>query len=149
MQDGAPRARARGGVRVVGARGRRRRRQRGRRHRQPPRQPRRAFPRQRLARQVRQDLGREHGAVPGDAGGARQLGARRGVAPGRPLPAHGVRRQDAARVGRGAHALPQDSLRAPALRHQSRFPQELAIRDIRQRRSDRQSLGVSLRALPF
>lgn len=30
-----------------------------------------------------------------------------------------------------------------------RFPQELAIRDIRQRRSDRQSLGVSLEALPF
>jgi hypothetical protein len=66
------------------------------------------------------DLGREHGAVPGDAGGARQLGARRGVAPGRPLPAHRLRRQDAARLGRGAHALPQDALRAPALRHQPR-----------------------------
>lgn len=67
------------------------------------------------------DLGREHGAVPGDAGGARQLGARRGVAPRRPLPAHRLRRQDAARVGRRAHALPQDAVRSPALRHEPRY----------------------------
>lgn len=66
------------------------------------------------------DLGREHGPVPGDSGGARQLGARAGVAPRRPLPAHRVRRQDAARVGRGAHARAQDALRASTLRHQSR-----------------------------
>lgn len=65
--------------------------------------------------------------MPGHAGGARQLGARRRVAPGRPLPADGVRRQDAARVGRGAHALPQDALRAPTLRHQSWFDHDFFI----------------------
>lgn len=67
------------------------------------------------------DLGCEHRPVPGHAGRPRQLGARRGVAPRRSLPAHGVRRQDAARVGRRTHALSQDALRTPTLRHQSWF----------------------------
>lgn len=66
------------------------------------------------------DLGREHGPVPGHTGGSRQLGAWRGVAPGRALPAHRLRRQDTARVGRGAHARQQDALRAPTLRDQPR-----------------------------
>lgn len=133
MQDGAARARARGGVRVVGAAGGERGRQRGGRRRQQARRAPGALPRQRIARQVHQDLGGEHGPVPGHAGGPRQLGARAGVAPGRAAPALRLRRQDAARVGRGARARAQDALRAPPLRHQPRFPQEFAICDIGQR----------------